>query len=352
MEINEQFSTRSTTLLFSTLELLRKEIQPRFSDWKDADDWLFSQLDFTKDELAQIYDGRNILYYDGSAVDIEAAKLEGDRQKCIELLIGHPIFSDEAKAVVEELKVMLGIDALEINKDYTTDAERQDMIRYVERIINEYRLEEEERKEKDGYHPDMVPSLPVDPWFSLQELKDTAWYKIEHAVQPDVPDDVFNSTAASIKITPKYNLVVWCDIANEEDLGQESRYFIVSIRENPDDDLFGDDIGAEWTTKDLSRNELEKAVERCLEMDKAKIKDVNGKLVDDSQPDYNKRLPLDSVIASAAEQCSQQKSWAEEKTEELSQKPRSDWTQDDWETHNYIKNARAESDFYDSLDDR
>ena len=73
MKIDEKMSPRERMLLFSTLELLRKEIGPRFSDWKDADDWLFSQLDFSKDELKQVYDGRNVLYYDGSAVDFETA---------------------------------------------------------------------------------------------------------------------------------------------------------------------------------------------------------------------------------------------------------------------------------------
>lgn len=61
---------RARKLLFDTLELLRKEICPKFADWKDADDWLFAKLDFTKSELSQIYDGRDTLYYDGSAVDL------------------------------------------------------------------------------------------------------------------------------------------------------------------------------------------------------------------------------------------------------------------------------------------
>lgn len=74
MKIDEHFSPRTRMLLFSTLELLRKEIRPQFSDWKDVDDWLFAQLDFTKKELAQIYKGRNVLYFDGSAVDFEAAQ--------------------------------------------------------------------------------------------------------------------------------------------------------------------------------------------------------------------------------------------------------------------------------------
>jgi len=74
MKVDEKMSPREKLLLFSTLELLRKEIGPKFSDWKDADDWLFSQLDFTKEELAQIYKDRGVVYYDGSAVDYETAK--------------------------------------------------------------------------------------------------------------------------------------------------------------------------------------------------------------------------------------------------------------------------------------
>lgn len=35
---------RMKELLFETIQLLRNEIRTQFSDWKDADDWLFSQL--------------------------------------------------------------------------------------------------------------------------------------------------------------------------------------------------------------------------------------------------------------------------------------------------------------------
>ena len=80
MKIDDKLSHRARMLLFSTLELLRKEVRKSEdfsgSDWKDADDWIFGQLDFTKGELAQIYKGRNTLYYDGSAVDFEAAQKE------------------------------------------------------------------------------------------------------------------------------------------------------------------------------------------------------------------------------------------------------------------------------------
>lgn len=228
MKVDEKLSPRSRLLLFQTLELLRKEIGPRFSDWKDADDWLFSELDITKDELAQIYKGRNVLYYDGSAVDFKDAELVGARQSSIERFIGRPIFSDEAKVVIDDLKVMLGVDALNINEGYATETERQDMVRYVERVIREYNLEEAERNIKDGFHEHMNASIPLE----------------------------------AIK------------------------------------------------------------------------------------------LPLDEVIAGAAEQVAEKKTWAEERAEELAQKPRSEWDEDDWSAHNYIENLNAEADYFDGLDDR
>ena len=46
---SDRLSHRARMLLYSTLELLRKEIRPQFTDWKSADDWLFAQLDFTKE---------------------------------------------------------------------------------------------------------------------------------------------------------------------------------------------------------------------------------------------------------------------------------------------------------------
>ena len=62
---------RACQLLFQVLELLRKLAKSHFTDWKDADDWIFSELDITKAELKQIYDGRDTLYYDASAVDVQ-----------------------------------------------------------------------------------------------------------------------------------------------------------------------------------------------------------------------------------------------------------------------------------------
>lgn len=100
---------RSRQLLFSTLELLRKEIRPRFADWKDADDWLFSQLDFTKDELAQIYKGRNALYYDASAVDFEAAENEF-KKRC-------PAFAETTGAALLGNSLYFGHTKVFLNED-------------------------------------------------------------------------------------------------------------------------------------------------------------------------------------------------------------------------------------------
>lgn len=161
MNLNERFTPRTRLLLFQTLELLRKEVLPRFEDQKSADDWLFSQLDFTKDELAQIYKGRDVLYYDGSAVDLDEAKLEGKRLENIERLIGRPLFSSEANVVIEDLKLMLGVDALELDTMFETDSERRDMARYIERVIQEYHLENAEKQFKDGCHGYMNASIPL-----------------------------------------------------------------------------------------------------------------------------------------------------------------------------------------------
>lgn len=68
-EAKDDLSPRAKALLFETLELFRKEIAPKFSDWKDADDWLFSSLSITKDELQAIYAGHDVLVYRESATD-------------------------------------------------------------------------------------------------------------------------------------------------------------------------------------------------------------------------------------------------------------------------------------------
>lgn len=68
-EAKDDLSPRAKALLFETLELFRKELAPKFSDWKDADDWLFSSLSITKDELQAIYAGHDVLVYRESAAD-------------------------------------------------------------------------------------------------------------------------------------------------------------------------------------------------------------------------------------------------------------------------------------------
>lgn len=69
MKVNKHIPHRDRFLLFQVIELLRKEIRPQFSDWKDADDWLFAQTGISKLELKQIYKGRDTMVYDGSCVD-------------------------------------------------------------------------------------------------------------------------------------------------------------------------------------------------------------------------------------------------------------------------------------------
>ena len=60
---------RTKDLHFQTLQFLRRSVRDLFADWKDADDWLFAELEFTKSELAEIYEGRDVYIYTGSAVD-------------------------------------------------------------------------------------------------------------------------------------------------------------------------------------------------------------------------------------------------------------------------------------------
>ena len=68
---------REKNLFFETLELLRKELRQsdgfRGKDWRDVDDWLFSELPFTKGELREIYQGRGVQYDATSAVPTACA---------------------------------------------------------------------------------------------------------------------------------------------------------------------------------------------------------------------------------------------------------------------------------------
>lgn len=66
--------------------------------------------------------------------------------------------------------------------------------------------------------------------------------------------------------------------------------------------------------------------------------------------DYFKSgLPLEDKIASAEEQVEAKQTWVDEKRDELSAKPRSEWNEEDWEAHSYCENVTAEADYYDSL---
>lgn len=64
---------REQDLAFQTIELLRKTARslPDFavvSDWKDVDDWLLAQLDWTSEDIDALYHGRAALIYTGSTV--------------------------------------------------------------------------------------------------------------------------------------------------------------------------------------------------------------------------------------------------------------------------------------------
>lgn len=60
-----------TSVIRETIELLRSEVSRAYSDWRDADDWIFSNLSFTKSQLRTIYEGTDIFVDFSSAVDDE-----------------------------------------------------------------------------------------------------------------------------------------------------------------------------------------------------------------------------------------------------------------------------------------
>ncbi|MCL2697557.1 MAG: hypothetical protein FWE74_05700 [Oscillospiraceae bacterium] len=59
------FINRRNDMLFQVIEHARKETGKLFADPKDADDWLFSNFDITKEELEEIYEGKNNAPYVG-----------------------------------------------------------------------------------------------------------------------------------------------------------------------------------------------------------------------------------------------------------------------------------------------
>lgn len=96
-----------------------------------------------------------------------------------------------------------------------------------------------------------------------KEIKTKAWEGIKQYINLD--DDDFNQSTCSFKISKDFNLAIWCDIDYEFD-ESEPRYFIVSVRYNPHDELFGDDISnLEYSTKNLSKEGLGKAIDILLE---------------------------------------------------------------------------------------
>ena len=66
-------TVREQSLMLATLEMLRKEVSKspdfREHDWKDVDDYIFSELDFTVEDLMNIYHGKNVYLYTGSAIE-------------------------------------------------------------------------------------------------------------------------------------------------------------------------------------------------------------------------------------------------------------------------------------------
>ena len=92
------------------------------------------------------------------------------------------------------------------------------------------------------------------------EIKIKAWEKISQYIDSD--DNDFNNSACSFRIAKNYNLAVWCETCYEEE--EEPRCFVVSIRYNTDDDLFGRDIAMDYCTKNTNRYELDKAIDYLL----------------------------------------------------------------------------------------
>jgi hypothetical protein len=51
------------------------------------------------------------------------------------------------------------------------------------------------------------------------------------------------------------------------------------------------------------------------------------------------------------ESTDKEKRWSDQALDELQNKPKSDWTDDDWDTYHYCKNANAERDYYNSIEE-
>ena len=94
----------------------------------------------------------------------------------------------------------------------------------------------------------------------VNEIKEKAWKEVSKYNSLD--NSNFDNSATTFKINDKYNLAIWCDI--DKELDEEERYYIVSVRYNPYDELFGDDIGAEYCTNNITKEELENAIDYVL----------------------------------------------------------------------------------------
>ena len=118
MSTTSRFDDHTKELLFQTIELLRKETQPQFSDWKDADDWLFSELDYTKDELAQIYAGHDVMVSFASAKESPAqAEQPKMLMLCEEYENDDGIRSFTVLAVSQDEKMLQKLLAAKVEKD-------------------------------------------------------------------------------------------------------------------------------------------------------------------------------------------------------------------------------------------
>lgn len=61
---------RKNDMLFQVIQHSREQALKQFHEWKDADDWLFSNFDITKQELEEIYEGKDsVMVYGGSCRD-------------------------------------------------------------------------------------------------------------------------------------------------------------------------------------------------------------------------------------------------------------------------------------------
>ena len=60
---------RAVQIAFQALQLIRKLETQKGRDWKDVDDWLFSELDLEIGELEQIYNYYNVMVYGSSCYE-------------------------------------------------------------------------------------------------------------------------------------------------------------------------------------------------------------------------------------------------------------------------------------------